>query len=130
MGLAAVRGAPRSVRGGRSTRYEERRLRRGSVRAWAPSWSDATAEAVLKVLEDACERATGSKVLQKKKVAGLLKSTDGVRVACVFHALHSLARRRRVGSGESGHGGRNRLGRVVDGAPADAPGLLRILLRR
>ena len=76
MGLAAVRGAPRSVRGGRSTRYEERRLRRGSVRAWAPSWSDATAEAVLKVLEDACERATGNKVLQKKKVAGLLKSTS------------------------------------------------------
>ena len=62
-------GGPRSVRGGRSERYEERRLARGTLAAKAPSWSDATAATVLQILEDASEMATGSKKLAKKKVA-------------------------------------------------------------
>ena len=73
-------GAPRSVRGGHSARYEARRTQRGSVRAWAPGWSDATAAAVMDVLEDCAENATGSKTLKKQKIAGLLASADGVRL--------------------------------------------------
>ena len=73
-------GGPRSVRGGRSARYEERRLAHGTVVAKAPSWSDATAAAVLQVLEDASEMATGSKKLAKKKVARMLASAEGVRL--------------------------------------------------
>ena len=64
------------MRGGRSERYEERRLARGTLAAKAPSWSDATAAAVLQVLEDASEMATGSKKLAKKKVARMLASAE------------------------------------------------------
>ena len=68
------------MRGGRSARYDERHHQRGHERSWAPSWSDATAAAVLQVLESAAMAATGSKVLQKKKVAGMLASTEGSRL--------------------------------------------------
>ena len=68
------------MRGGYSARYEARRAQRGSVRTWAPSWSDATAAAVMDVLEDCAENATGSKTLKKQKIAGLLASADGVRL--------------------------------------------------
>ena len=92
-------GGPRSVRGGRSERYEERRLARGTVAAKAPSWSDATAAAVLQVLEDASEMATGSKKLAKKKVARMLASAEGVRLlsSCVSGEL-VLADRELVGA--------------------------------
>ena len=68
------------MRGGRSARYDERRHQRGHERSWAPSWSDATAAAVLQMLESAAMAATGSKQLQKKKVARMLGSTEGSRL--------------------------------------------------
>jgi len=68
------------VRGGRSARYDERHHQRGHERSWAPSWSDATAAAVLQMLESAAMAATGSKQLQKKKVARMLGSTEGSRL--------------------------------------------------
>ncbi len=77
MGLGAGRGAPRSVRGGHSARYASRRLQRGSERAWAPGWSDATAAAMLETLEAAAHEATGCKQLKKAKVMGVLASTEG-----------------------------------------------------
>ena len=80
MGLGAGRGAPRSVRGGHSARYESRRLQRGSERAWAPGWSDATAAAMLETLEAAAHEATGCKQLKKAKVMGVLASTEGTRL--------------------------------------------------
>ena len=89
MGKAAVRGAPRSVRGGRSDRYEARREARGTQRSWAPSWSDATASAVMQMLEDASEMATGSKELKRQKVTGVLASARGTRllVSCASTVL-------------------------------------------
>ena len=92
-------GGPRSVRGGRSERYEERRLARGTLAAKAPSWSDATAATVLQILEDASEMATGSKKLAKKKVARMLASAEGVRLlsSCVSGEL-VLADRELVGA--------------------------------
>ena len=80
MGRAAVPGAPRSVRAGRSTRHAERHIQRGHTRTWAPSWSDATAAAVMQVLEGCSERATGSKKLKAGKVAGMLASAEGSRL--------------------------------------------------
>ena len=76
MGRAVVCGAPRSVRAGRSARHIERHLQRGHVRTWAPSWSDATAAAVMQVLEGCSERATGSKKIKAEKVAGMLASAE------------------------------------------------------
>ena len=89
MGKAAVRGAPRSVRGGRSDRYEARREARGTQRSWAPSWSDATASAVMQMLEDASEMATGSKELKRQKVTDVLASAEGTRllVSCAGSVL-------------------------------------------
>ena len=80
MGRAAVPGAPRSVRAGRSARHTERHIQRGHTRTWAPSWSDATAAAVMQVLEGCSERATGSKKLKAGKVAGMLASAEGSRL--------------------------------------------------
>ena len=41
---------PRAVGGGRSPRYERRKHRLGGARRYAPEWSDAAAEAVMRVL--------------------------------------------------------------------------------
>jgi hypothetical protein len=48
----AAAGAPRSLRGGRSARYEERRAARHASRAYAPRWRDSTAAAVMRVLRE------------------------------------------------------------------------------
>ena len=45
--------APRSIRGGRSARYDERRLERGVQRAYAPAWSDASAHVIMAELHAA-----------------------------------------------------------------------------
>ena len=75
-----MHGKPRTVRGGRSARYEVRRALRGPAAARAPEWSDAAAEAVLQTLEEANERVTGRKEVPLKKVTRLLGSSEGARV--------------------------------------------------
>ena len=47
MGRTAREKKPRALGGGRSERYESRRVARKAERAYAPSWSDAAAAAVL-----------------------------------------------------------------------------------
>ena len=43
--------APRSLGGGRSDRYEERREYHGSSKRYAPAWTDAAAESTLLAME-------------------------------------------------------------------------------
>ena len=59
-------GAPRSTRGGKSHRYEERRSRRGVEAKHAPGWTDSAAELVRSKLE---------------MIAGKGKMADALRTA-------------------------------------------------
>ena len=79
-GSAGKRNAhsrPRSVGGGRSSRYEERRAaqRSSSSSSYAPEWSDAAAIAVMQQLQDG-RRAAGERI--SAHVRRLLRSRASV----------------------------------------------------
>ena len=67
MGVAWNRaaGAPRSLRGGRAKRYKARREAHGSVREYAPRWTDSTAAAVLCALKASKELAPDEQMVIK-----------------------------------------------------------------
>ena len=50
-------GRPRSMAGGRSARYDERRESRGTAGSYAPGWSDAAAALTLECLHSSCKEA-------------------------------------------------------------------------
>ena len=69
--LSSKCGKPRSHDGGRSPRHAARHAARGSARTFAPSWTDATAHAVLAALHDG-SKANGVGITQH--VRGMLEA--------------------------------------------------------
>ena len=81
-------GAPRSVVGGRSDRYESRRRARRVARAYAPEWGDASAVAVLQLLKDQSAVAGLGLGLYTASVMGEPRGFEGI-LRCLRSRLHA-----------------------------------------
>ena len=82
----SANGRPRSVVGGRSPRYDERRAARAPTSACAPVWSDAAAKAVMEVLQSNGSRKTTATALNVLTDSGALNDLLGqIRVSLVTY---------------------------------------------
>jgi hypothetical protein len=97
-GKRNVHSRPRSVGGGRSSRYEERRAaqhggRSSSSSSYAPEWSDATAIAVMQQLQEG-RRAAGERIsAHVRRVLGSRASINALVAATklVAHMVYTWA---------------------------------------
>ena len=88
----ATKGAPRSVKGGRSTRYAERRAERRTQGAYAPRWSENTAAIFMRALKKRGEAKHGIyKAAKDVLVAGL--DVKSMRLRGLTHGLEVEVRK-------------------------------------
>ena len=104
MGVAWNRaaGAPRSLRGGRAKRYKARREAHGSVREYAPRWTDSTAAAVLCALKSSKELANAES-LEKHTIALLAHGQPMTRLGPIMKGRLTDAEKEEAGQVLAAH---------------------------
>ena len=89
-------GAPRSLRGGRAKRYKARREAHGSVREYAPRWTDSTAAAVLYALKASKELANAES-LEKHTISLLAHGQPMTRLGPIMKGRLTEAEKKEAG---------------------------------